>query len=70
MAFNQREQIVRYLKRHASIDPWTANIKLGISKLATRVSELRRQGVKIQKEWKAITTRNGKKTKVRAYRLA
>lgn len=46
----QGERIVKYMQDFGSITPMEAFSELGITKLATRVSELRREGVKIHKE--------------------
>lgn len=48
---SQHQQILRYLKSHKRITPWTAYEFLRITKLATRVSELIRAGHKIKKRW-------------------
>ena len=40
----QREQILQYIKDFGSITPMEAFSDLGITKLATRVSEMRKEG--------------------------
>ncbi len=40
---NQREQILDYLKRFKTITPMQAYSDLGITKLSTRISEMRRR---------------------------
>ena len=40
----QKEMIMNYMERFGSISPMEAFTDLGITKLATRVSELRRDG--------------------------
>lgn len=40
---NQREQILDYLKRFKTITPMQAYGDLGITKLSTRISEMRRK---------------------------
>ena len=52
----QGERIVEYMERYGAITPMEAWNNLYITKLATRVSELRRQGVKIKKE--RVRTKN------------
>ena len=47
---NQREKIVKYMQDFGKITPMDAFIDLGITKLATRVSELIRDGMPIIKE--------------------
>lgn len=41
----QKEEILQYLKDHGSITPMDAFYDLGITKLATRISEMRREGI-------------------------
>ena len=43
----QHERIMSYLERNESITPMEAFGDLGITKLATRISELRQNGVNI-----------------------
>lgn len=45
----QHKAILEYMERHGSITPMDAFADLGITKLATRVSELIRLGHKIRK---------------------
>ena len=44
----QREQIVNYIKTFGSITPLEAFADLGITKLATRISEMRRDGLEFK----------------------
>ena len=41
----QKEEILQYIKEHGSITPLDAFYKLGITKLATRISEMRKDGI-------------------------
>ena len=43
----QRELILNYIKDFGSITPLEAFADLGITKLATRISEMRRDGIAI-----------------------
>ena len=43
MAQTQHQIILEHLQTHDSITPWEAFEKYGITKLATRISELRRK---------------------------
>lgn len=47
---SQKEQILLYIKTFGSISPMDAFADLGITKLATRVSEMRRDGIKFNIE--------------------
>ena len=58
---NQRESILKFMDDFGSISPFEAFTELGITKLATRVSELIRDGVKIQKKPESRRNRYGRK---------
>jgi hypothetical protein len=57
----QREEILQYIKEHGSITPMDAFYELGITKLATRISEMRRSGIdfniKMEKKRNKYNTR-------------
>lgn len=65
----QRQMILAYIKEFNSIDPLEAYRDIGCMKLATRISELKREGYNIVSE--TVTGRNrwGKKTRFKRYRL-
>ena len=48
---NQRTAIVSYLKQYGSITPMQAFDELNCTKLATRIGELRKEGVEIVDKW-------------------
>lgn len=48
MAMTQKEEILQYIKDHGSITPMDAFYDLGITKLATRVSEMRKEGIEFE----------------------
>ena len=58
----QGELVIKYMQDFGSITPMDAFKDLGITKLATRVSELKREGYKINKETVKSKNRYGKKT--------
>lgn len=47
----QGERVIEYIKRFGSITPMEAFRDLGITKLATRISELRKEGMEFKKEF-------------------
>ena len=65
----QHEQILTYIRTFGSISPMEAFADLGITKLATRVSEMRKEGISFIKE--PITTKNrfGKSVIFMRYKL-
>ena len=67
---NQREQILDYLKRFNTITPMQAYEDLGITKLATRISEMRRQdGIEFNIEMIKSKNRFGKTIRYAKYSL-
>lgn len=63
----QGEKILKYIEEKGSITPFEAFTELGVTKLATRVSELRRAGEKIQKKMVSGTNRFGEKIQYMEY---
>lgn len=56
----QKEAIIQYLKDFGSITPIEAFADLGITKLATRISEMKKDGMKFKKEIIKTKNRYGK----------
>lgn len=65
----QKEQIYDYIVVFGSITPMDAFTDLGITKLATRVSEMKEEGVNIIGEWESTKNRYGKTVRYMRYRL-
>ena len=65
----QREQILLYIKTYGSITPMEA-FELGITKLATRVSEMRRDGIEFNIEMVTGLNRFEKPIRYARYSLA
>lgn len=62
----QCEKILNYIKEHGSIDVRQA-YKLGIMRLASRISELRVAGYKIKSDTKKVKNRDGSSSYVSVY---
>ena len=56
----QREAILQYIEDFGSITPMQAFSDLGITKLATRISEMRKDGMDFKIETVRINNRYGK----------
>lgn len=65
----QCEMILRHLREFGSITAAEAVTKYGIHRLAARISDLRRQGVKISKETAKSKNRYGEMTHFAKYKL-
>ena len=48
---NQKDQVMSYMSEFGTITPFQAFTDLGITKLATRISELAAECVPIYKKW-------------------
>ena len=65
----QNEELYDYLKENGSITQMKALRELGIMRLASRISDLRRQGVPISKEMINVNAKNGRVASVARYTL-
>lgn len=64
---NQCERILFYLRHFGSITQLDALRDLGIMRLASRVSDLRKQGVDIKSETVAVKNRMGENCYIKRY---
>ena len=69
MATSQCERILRHMKDHGSITSMEAMNEYGIMRLASRINDLRSQGIKIVSETVAAKNRYGEVTRYAVYRL-
>lgn len=65
----QCERLLEYLNKHDSITQMEALNELGIMRLASRVSDLNRQGYDIQKKMIVVKNRYGESCCVASYSL-
>lgn len=65
----QREAILQYIKDFGSITPMQAFADLGITKLATRISEMRKDGMEFRIEMVHVRNRYGKSVSFAKYSL-
>ena len=65
---NQYERIIKYLDDFGSISPMEAFRDLGITKLATRISEMSRRGYEFIKTRENSTNRYGEPVSFMRYR--
>ena len=69
MKETQHDRIINYLKAFGNITPMEAFMDLGITKLATRVSEMRRLGFEFDQEMEESTNRYGEIVRYMRYSL-
>ena len=65
---NQHEKILLYMKECGSISPMEA-FGMGITKLATRISEMRAEGMEFDQKWESHTNLFGEKSHYMRYYL-
>ena len=65
----QTEELHEYLKSHEGITQLDALRNLGIMRLASRISDLRKRGVGIKMEMVTVRAKNGRKASVARYSL-
>ena len=69
MKMTQHQLILKYIQDFGSITPMQAIFDLGITKLATRVSEMRRDGMQFKIETVKSKNRYGKSVHFAKYSL-
>lgn len=70
MKLSQTERLLQHFQNGFSITSLQAYNTLGITQLATRISELREDGHIIVSEWIEVTNRFKEKCRVKRYSLA
>ena len=65
----QHDKIIEYMQTHGTVTPMEAFSKLRITKLATRVGELRQGGWNIADEWVRGRDGDGMPTRYKRYWL-
>ena len=70
MAVTQCDRILRHLKDYGSITSLEAVTEYGIMRLASRINDLRAQGIAIVSETNTGKNRYGETTHFAVYRLA
>ena len=66
----QAERILDYIDKYGSITPLEAFRDLGITKLATRISEMQKEGFRFEKSYEESKNRFGETVRYMRYRKA
>lgn len=66
---NQSERIIKYIEEFGSISPMEAFNDLGITKLATRISEMSRKGIEFERKFVKAKNRYGEPVYYMRYSL-
>lgn len=65
----QVRRVLDYMQQHGSITQYEAMVDLGVMRLASRISELKRDGYPINKKMVAVKNRYGETCHVKQYSL-
>lgn len=65
----QYDLILKYLRDFGTISPYEAFRDLGVTKLATRISEMKQKGYEFKSEWITTTNRYGQEIRYKRYSL-
>ena len=65
----QNEIVLEHLRKHKTITSWEAIMEYGITRLATRIFQLKEEGYNIPSERINVTTRLGRNTNIARYSL-
>ena len=65
----QNQLVLEHLEKYGRITSREAYENYGIMRLASRISDLKRQGYKISGEWIKVATRRGEDAWVKDYKL-
>ena len=69
MKVTQAQRILAYMEEYGSISQLEALRDIGCFRLASRICDLRRQGVPIESETETVKNRFGENTYIKRYRL-
>ena len=65
----QNERILDYIDKFGSITQYEALMDLGVMRLASRISDLKRLGYPVESEMVAVVNRYGEECRVKRYKL-
>ena len=65
----QAQDVLDFMRKHGSITRRQADRELGVMRLASRISELKRLGHEIKSEPIKVKARNGRSTYIARYSL-
>lgn len=64
---NQVNQVIAYMRKHGSITQGEALLYLSVARLPSRISEMKKAGIAIKKDWVFGKNQFGKKTRFMRY---
>lgn len=65
----QTQRILDYMREHGNITQFEALNELGVMRLASRISNLKKQGYTVDSKFITVRNRYGEECRVKQYRL-
>lgn len=65
----QAQRVLEYMREHGSITQLEALNLLGVMRLASRISNLKKQGYTIESKFVSVTNRYGETCRVKSYSI-
>jgi len=65
----QVKKIIRFMQKHGSITTMQA-FGIGVTRLASRIFDIRRMGIEIESEMVSVKNREGETCRVARYKIA
>ena len=65
----QNERVIKYIKDFGSITQLEAIKDIGVMRLASRISDLKKQGVPITSKFEKVKNRYGEETQIKRYSI-
>jgi hypothetical protein len=65
----QAQRVLEYIENHGSITQFQALGDIGVMRLASRISELKKKGYPIESKIVVVTNRYGEKCRIKQYSL-
>lgn len=69
MSKTQAERVIEYINEFGSITQLEALNEIGVMRLASRISDLKKQGYQIESKQEAVKNRYGEKCYIKRYTL-
>ena len=66
---SQITDVIEYIRDHGSITTRQAMTNLGIYRLASRINDMRKGGIPVEREMITVPAHNGKNTRVARYTI-
>ena len=66
---NQKQRILKYIADFGSITQFEAQKDLGVQRLPSRITELKKEGYIVTFKWETVKNRYGEKCRIKRYNI-